>query len=326
VNPAWQAAARLASGLRILGGRRARCAGRRLPPGATRRRDPPPLPSLPPSTPPRQHAAAVASPVRHHSQTTRGWNRVVVEKPFGVDSATSEQLSRDLARYFTEDMIYRIDHYLGKEMVQNLLVLRFGNAVFEPLWSREYISNVQITFKEPFGTEGRGGYFDGVGIVRDVMQNHLMQVMSLVAMEPPVSLSSEDIRDEKVKVLKCTAPVRAEDLVIVRDGLRLPGSACVRVCACPCPRRLSSPPRPPPARLAGLTASYCTKRLRPTPTPTTPVRRASTAPTPAAASRATRMTRVCPRAATRPRLRRRCCTSTMRAGAACRSSSNAARH
>lgn len=139
----------------------------------------------------------------------------MVEKPFGVDAATSEKLSADLSQFFTEDMIYRIDHYLGKEMVQNLMVLRFGNAVFEPLWNRQYISNVQITFKEPFGTEGRGGYFDGVGIIRDVMQNHLMQVLSLVAMEPPVSLSSEDVRDEKVKVLKCTSPIRPEDIVIV---------------------------------------------------------------------------------------------------------------
>jgi len=111
-----------------------------------------------------------------------GWNRVVVEKPFGKDSESSAELSKILASQFTEDQIYRIDHYLGKEMVQNLMVLRFANLVFEPLWNRNYISSVLITFKEDASVEGRGGYFDEFGIIRDVMQNHLMQIMSLVAM------------------------------------------------------------------------------------------------------------------------------------------------
>lgn len=141
-----------------------------------------------------------AASIHAGAMTTRGWNRMVVEKPFGRDSSSSEQLAKDLAKFFTEDQIYRIDHYLGKEMVQNLMVLRFANAVFEPLWNARSIANVQITFKEPFGTEGRGGYFDDFGIIRDVMQNHLLQVLSLVAMETPVSMRAEDVRDEKVKV------------------------------------------------------------------------------------------------------------------------------
>jgi len=155
-----------------------------------------------------------ASIVDAVGRSRTGWNRLVVEKPFGHDSASSEELSREISKHFEESSVYRIDHYLGKEMVQNLMVLRFANAVFAPLWSREHISTVQVTFKEPFGTEGRGGYFDGVGIVRDVMQNHLLQVLSLVAMEPPVSLSAEDIRDEKVKVLKCCAPLQPEDVIL----------------------------------------------------------------------------------------------------------------
>ena len=153
-----------------------------------------------------------------------GWNRLVVEKPFGHDAASSEALGRALASHFPETSIYRIDHYLGKEMVQNLMVLRFANAVFEPLWNRNHISSVQVTFKEPIGTDGRGGYFDGIGIIRDVMQNHLLQVLSLVAMEPPVSMSSEDVRDEKVKVLRCVSPLEVADTVIGQYGPNAAGT------------------------------------------------------------------------------------------------------
>lgn len=155
-----------------------------------------------------------------------GWNRVIVEKPFGRDSESSARLSQDLGLLFREEQIYRIDHYLGKEMVQNLMVLRFANAVFEPLWNRHHIQCVIITFKEPFGTKGRGGYFDKFGIIRDVMQNHLLQILSLIGMEPPVTMSAEDVRDEKVKLLRCIAPLKLalNELVIgqyeadVRDG------------------------------------------------------------------------------------------------------------
>jgi glucose-6-phosphate 1-dehydrogenase len=147
-----------------------------------------------------------------------GWRRVVVEKPFGHDSESSRALSSVMAQYLSEQEVFRIDHYLGKEMVQNLLILRFANGVLEPLWNRESISNVQITFKEPIGVSGRAGYFDEAGIIRDVMQNHLTQVFSLVAMEPPVSLAAEDIRDEKVKVLRCVVPARMEDVVLGQYG------------------------------------------------------------------------------------------------------------
>lgn len=142
------------------------------------------------------------------------WTRVIVEKPFGHDLESSNELSKHLASLFTEDQVYRIDHYLGKEMVQNLMVLRFGNRIFSPLWNRDNIASVVISFKEPFGTQGRGGYFDNFGIIRDVMQNHLLQILSLVAMEKPVSTLAEDIRDEKVKVLKCISDISMENVVI----------------------------------------------------------------------------------------------------------------
>lgn len=123
---------------------------------------------------------------------------MIIEKPFGQDTETSDQLSSDLAKLFREDQIYRIDHYLGKEMVQNLMTLRFANRIFEPAWNRDNISSVQILFKEPFGTSGRGGYFDEVGIIRDMCQNHLLQLLTLIAMEKPSSGDPEAIRDEKV--------------------------------------------------------------------------------------------------------------------------------
>ncbi|KAI0525211.1 hypothetical protein KFK09_004603 [Dendrobium nobile] len=143
-----------------------------------------------------------------------GWTRVIVEKPFGRDSESSRELTASLKQYLTEDQIFRIDHYLGKELVENLSVLRFSNLVFEPLWSRQYIRNVQLIFSEDFGTEGRGGYFDSYGIIRDIMQNHLLQILALFAMETPVSLDAEDIRNEKVKVLKSMRPLEIEDVVV----------------------------------------------------------------------------------------------------------------
>lgn len=144
----------------------------------------------------------------------KGWNRIIVEKPFGHDDASSKRLSDHLATLFHEDQLYRIDHYLGKEMVQNLMTIRFGNQIFAPTWNRNNIASVLITFKEPFGTQGRGGYFDEFGIIRDVMQNHLLQILSLVAMEKPVSCHPDDIRDEKVKVLKSINPLTVDDVVL----------------------------------------------------------------------------------------------------------------
>ncbi|XP_058103085.1 glucose-6-phosphate 1-dehydrogenase, chloroplastic-like isoform X2 [Magnolia sinica] len=147
------------------------------------------------------------------ASSSNGWTRVIVEKPFGRDSESSAALTRGLKQYLVEDQIFRIDHYLGKELVENLSVLRFSNLVFEPLWSRQYIRNVQLIFSEDFGTEGRGGYFDSYGIIRDIMQNHLLQILALFAMETPVSLDAEDIRNEKVKVLRSMRPLQLENVV-----------------------------------------------------------------------------------------------------------------
>ncbi|XP_054789218.1 glucose-6-phosphate 1-dehydrogenase, cytoplasmic isoform-like [Prosopis cineraria] len=143
-----------------------------------------------------------------------GWTRVIVEKPFGKDLQSAEELSAQIGELFEEPQIYRIDHYLGKELVQNMLVLRFANRFFLPLWNRDNIDNVQIVFRENFGTEGRGGYFDQYGIIRDIIQNHLLQVFCLVAMEKPISLKPEHIRDEKVKVLESVLPLKDDEVVL----------------------------------------------------------------------------------------------------------------
>ncbi|KAM8864247.1 glucose-6-phosphate 1-dehydrogenase-like isoform 2-T2 [Spinachia spinachia] len=156
----------------------------------------------------------VSTNIRDYCMSRKGWSRVIVEKPFGRDLQSSEELSAHLSSLFTDDQIYRIDHYMGKEMVQNLMVLRFGNRIFGPIWNRNSVACVVLTFKEHFGTQGRGGYFDDFGIIRDVMQNHLLQILCLVAMEKPASTSPDDVRDEKVKVLKCVAPVAATDVVL----------------------------------------------------------------------------------------------------------------
>lgn len=155
-----------------------------------------------------------ARSIQPHAMSSTGWNRVIIEKPFGSDFESAVKLGDALDQVFDEKQMYRIDHYLGKEMVQNLLTMRFANVIFEPLWNRHRIKNVQITFKENFGTEGRGGYFDGFGIVRDVMQNHLLQIMSLIAMEPPASLDANDVRDAKVKVLRQVRTIEMGDVVL----------------------------------------------------------------------------------------------------------------
>ncbi len=131
-----------------------------------------------------------------------GWVRIVVEKPFGRDLESARELNRRLARVFKEDQIYRIDHYLGKETVQNLLVFRFANSIFEPLWNRTYIDHVQITNAEAIGIEDRGSYYEKAGALRDMMQNHVFQVTSLIAMERPASLSPNDIRDAKIQAMQ----------------------------------------------------------------------------------------------------------------------------
>jgi glucose-6-phosphate 1-dehydrogenase len=141
-----------------------------------------------------------------------GFKRLIIEKPFGYDLASARQLDIRIHRCFNEKQIYRIDHYLGKETVQNLLVFRFANTLFEPIWNRRYIDHVEITGCEFIGVEKRGGYYDGAGAVRDMLQNHLLQVLSMMAMEPPAKINASFLRDETVKVMQCFRPLSEEDL------------------------------------------------------------------------------------------------------------------
>ncbi|MGD0060110.1 MAG: glucose-6-phosphate dehydrogenase [Verrucomicrobiia bacterium] len=138
--------------------------------------------------------------------------RIIVEKPFGRSLSTAEELNHVLAGVFDEQHIFRIDHYLGKETVQNILALRFANEIFEPIWNQKYVDHVQITVAESLGVEGRGGYYDQSGALRDMVQNHMMQLLSLVAMEPPIALEAEVIRDEKVKILRAIRPIKPDQV------------------------------------------------------------------------------------------------------------------
>ncbi|MHC4885948.1 MAG: glucose-6-phosphate dehydrogenase, partial [Planctomycetota bacterium] len=179
-----------------------------------------------------------------HPLDAKAWSRVIIEKPFGHDLESARALNEFVCSALDESQIYRIDHYLGKETVQNILVFRFANAIFEPLWNRNHIDHVQITAAESIGVEGRAGFYDDAGVIRDFVQNHLLEVMSLIAMEQPVSFKADPIRDEKVKVLRSLRPVSlpevGEHLVAgqyeayreiegVREGSRTPSYAALRV-------------------------------------------------------------------------------------------------
>jgi glucose-6-phosphate 1-dehydrogenase len=142
------------------------------------------------------------------------WRRIVIEKPFGYDLASARALNAELSQGWGEAQIYRIDHYLGKETVQNIIAFRFGNGIFEPIWNRRYVDHVQMTVAESVGVEGRGAYYEQSGALRDIVQNHMFQLLTLVGMEPPISFGAEEVRDGKVKVLRAIPPLSEQD---VRD-------------------------------------------------------------------------------------------------------------
>ncbi|OOF45200.1 glucose-6-phosphate dehydrogenase [Rodentibacter trehalosifermentans] len=165
------------------------------------------------STPPSLYGVIPECLAAHGLNTEEyGWKRIIVEKPFGYDERTAQVLDVQIHRFFEEHQIYRIDHYLGKETVQNLLVLRFSNGWFEPLWNRNFIDYVEITGAESIGVEERGGYYDGSGAMRDMFQNHLLQVLAMVAMEPPAIINADSMRDEVAKVMHCLRPLTQEDV------------------------------------------------------------------------------------------------------------------
>lgn len=165
------------------------------------------------STPPSLYGVIPECLAAHGLNTEEyGWKRIIVEKPFGYDEKTAQALDVQIHRFFEEHQIYRIDHYLGKETVQNLLVLRFSNGWFEPLWNRNFIDYVEITGAESIGVEERGGYYDGSGAMRDMFQNHLLQVLAMVAMEPPAIINANSMRDEVAKVMHSLRPLTSEDM------------------------------------------------------------------------------------------------------------------
>jgi glucose-6-phosphate 1-dehydrogenase len=158
------------------------------------------------ATPPQAYAPIIRA-IGKHGLRGPGWSRIVVEKPFGHDLASAMELTGIVHEVFREDEVFRIDHYLGKETVQNILVLRFANGIFEPVWNRQYVDHVQITVAESIGLGERAEYYDHAGAMRDIVQNHLLQLMALVAMEPPAAFDDRAVRDEKVKVLRALRPI-----------------------------------------------------------------------------------------------------------------------
>ncbi|HEY7624334.1 MAG TPA: glucose-6-phosphate dehydrogenase [Candidatus Limnocylindria bacterium] len=164
------------------------------------------------ATPPAAYEPIVKAIGGHRLRGETGWARVVVEKPFGRDRESARELNEVMHTVFREDEVFRIDHYLGKETVQNILVMRFANGIFEPIWNRQYVDHVQITVAETIGVEERAGYYEQAGAMRDIVQNHLLQLLALVSMEPPAAFDDKAVRDEKVKVLRALRPITAADL------------------------------------------------------------------------------------------------------------------
>jgi glucose-6-phosphate 1-dehydrogenase len=164
------------------------------------------------STQPSHYAEAILELGAHQLNKGNGWRRVIIEKPFGHDLASARKLNDEIHKVFDESAIYRIDHYLGKETVQNILAFRFGNGIFEPLWNRRYVDHIQITAAESIGVEGRGGYYQEAGALRDMIQNHLSQVMATVMMEPPTVFDSTNVRDERAKLLRAVRVMKHEDV------------------------------------------------------------------------------------------------------------------
>ncbi|URD83491.1 glucose-6-phosphate 1-dehydrogenase, partial [Musa troglodytarum] len=163
---------------------------------------------------PQEALLDVSVSLADNSQTKRGWNRIIIEKPFGFDALSSYKLTQCFLSKFQEKQLYRIDHRLGKDLIENITVLRFSNLVFEPLWSRTYIKNVQVILSEECGMEAQGRYFGHYGVIRDIVHSHILQTIALFAMEPPVSLDGEDIRNEKVKVLRSIRKLNLNDVVL----------------------------------------------------------------------------------------------------------------
>jgi len=165
------------------------------------------------STPPSQYPEIIQRlGAAGLNKNRKGWTRIIIEKPFGHDLVSARELNRQVAKVFREEQVYRIDHYLGKETVQNILVFRLANGIFEPVWNRRYVDHVQITVAENLGIEGRGSYFEESGAIRDMVQNHLVQLLTLVAMEPPIAFDADAVRDEKVKVLHALQPFVGRDV------------------------------------------------------------------------------------------------------------------